>query len=742
VLLASVVLLSLLIVCVLTASATEIGPLDRIEPPETFPPHPRLFLNNEEIDALKAAVKDVDWLAEYVAQLTEDCEKLLAEPPATPGEGEEDNKKLGEHAVNLAMAYVLTDRQAFAKLAADILRSYIEVYPTYPITLTKGRATSAALSEAGWGINVAAAYDLIYNAGELSDDDKAGIEANVLKLCGEVLRICNHRYRSNWRNRAMSGFAAIGFCIEDRDLIDEALNGDRDDEGRFQRDGFVQHVAMALLADGTYYERSNGYHRFSVLNYTFLMEAARHSGIDLYHLRVASHDLDAGADVERHFGGPGTKTIQAIYDMPFYNAFSDFTIAAVANASKYSLGEGDRALSWEAAWKIYCDPKYAWLVQRSDRKPSCALDLAWIDPYLPDGAFSLEPDTTIAITGRHENLCTLLPSGGFTVLRQSADEQAANVLMTYGKYGSGHSHPDKLAIVFAAARKQMMPEVKHGGYGGDYFTGWNNQTIGHSTVTVDEVAQEPQGLHDTGWIADSPDKPVRGRPVMFHAGERLKAFRADCESAYDGVLLDRTIVLVDSVVVDVFRCRSGNNHTYDYALHVDGMLAEAAPALGAEGPGPLSEALGYAFIKSLRRATLDGQAAELAYDVEETPGLTLTLMPVGEAELITGTVEGPEEEDKEKERSSVVVLRADGAAREFAAVIRTTDADCQSCRRLDDLPDNLVGVEIVRGDGTKDIVISAESSGQHTACGVSFTGQVALLHVDADGTAKIVDVAD
>ncbi|MHC4067395.1 MAG: hypothetical protein ACYSUI_23225, partial [Planctomycetota bacterium] len=87
-------------------------PLERIEVPEEFPPHPRLLLNQEEIDHLRAAAKDVEWLGEYVKQLTEDCEKLVAESPALdpkePGDSEEDNKTLGEQACNLAMAYVLT----------------------------------------------------------------------------------------------------------------------------------------------------------------------------------------------------------------------------------------------------------------------------------------------------------------------------------------------------------------------------------------------------------------------------------------------------------------------------------------------------------------------------------------------------------------------------------------------------------------------------------------------------------
>ena len=84
------------------------------------------------------------------------------------------------------------------------------------------------------------------------------------------------------------------------------------------------------------------------------MEAARHSGIDLWNLKVSADQRDAGADVERRFGAAGTKTIKPMFDALFYRSFSDGAVTNVANAS------ADHFVSrryYDAAWRAWRDPK-------------------------------------------------------------------------------------------------------------------------------------------------------------------------------------------------------------------------------------------------------------------------------------------------------------------------------------------------------------------------------------------------
>jgi len=711
---------------------------ERIALPKTFPPHPRLFMNQKEIDALKAWADDEPWLRRYVDAFVRKCLRD-ARREWRPGRDEGSNLALAEKAHHFALAYVLSGERKLAEAAAGILRGYVEACPTYAVSETKGLATTAALSEATWAFGVAAAYDFIYSSGALTETDKKGIEDNAFRPSAEVMRDCNHRYRSNWRNRAFAGFGVFGFCMGDRELVDEALNGFRDESGRLVRDGFAQQLAAAVLADGVYYERTMGYHHAAIANYSYLMEAARHSGVDLWHADIGGVDLDAGADVERAFGPTGRKTIRALFDAPLYNAFPDYSLASVANSKGMSLKHN---WCYEAAWRAYGDPRYAWVARRGrrTRRPEQPVGLMWMCRDLPQGEFGLARDARIGHTGRHVNACTLFPNGGYAVLRRSTSRSAPSVQMTFGKYGSGHSHPDKLGIVVYGRGSQAVAEVNHYRYGDPEHLTWNNQTIAHNTVTADETAQYPQGTHDDPWVIDTAERPARGRPVLFHPGERLRAFRAECDTAYRGVVLDRTIALVDSVLVDFYRVRSADKHRYDYALHLDGRVAGCSPKPGPPRGKPLSGRPGYGHIVGARRAPLKGAARLTCKPAtgRKNVRLDICLLPDGRAELVVA--KGAK--DKKGRRRPVVLVRRRAADADFVTVMsfRGARAKGLAARRVEGLPGGVLGVELVRPSGRTDVVLSAETPRTVHYAGQRISGQLALLRVRADGSADVIDV--
>ena len=709
--------------------------------PETFPPHPRLYLNPTEIDALKANVTTHAWLGEFVEGFLADFRTRMAdgiELPTTEWD-EKKNVEVAKHAAEYALAYLLTDDEVFAKAAAEILLSFVPLFPTFEVTLMKGRATSAALSEAGWAINMCMAYDWIYNAGILSDSDKLAIEQEVLKQSAEVMRICNHPFRSNWRNRAMSGFGTVGFCIEDRELIDEALNGICDDTGTLIRDGFARQLAEAILADGVYYERTIGYH-FAVLgNYAELMEAARHSGVNLWHLERMSHPGDVGADRERLFGDGGMKTIQALYEIPFHYVFSDMSKAAVANAKADKI---HREWFFQPAWREYGDPRFAWIMNQpkeaGDGRVVDPLDLVHLIVDMPEGEFDLAVDRKVGLTGQHANTCTMLPNGGYTVLRESTDPNATNVLMTYGKYGSGHSHPDKLSIVVCRDGKHVLPEVNYFGYGDPDFLTWNNQTLAHNTVTVDEVAQHPQADGDEPWVADW-DFPVYGEPVFFHPGEHAKIFRGACKTVYDGVVQTRTLAMIDGMIVDFFHSASETERQYDYVMHVDGELADCSVELGEVDPGPLSKAYGYNHVVDIRRTMLNDGAVSLAYTVAEgKPAMKLDVLAGQDAEFLTAMGNSKEEDYP---ALPMLMLRSKGTCSDFAAVMQFGDEDV-TVATMTDLPAGWQGVGLLHADGRKDLAVCSLEAASLSLAGQEITGRFAVLRLAADGSLTGMEVVE
>jgi len=638
---------------------------ERIDVPDPLPAHPRLFLNQKDIERLKAWIARESWLSEYVDAFIAKTRKRVGDVPKISKEViDRENRDVSMLANEFALAYVLTDERVFADAAAKILLSYVPVYESYPVSHIKGKAMPSTLNEARWAGDYACAYDLIYNSGALNDDDKVAIESRVLKPCGEVLRICNHKTRSNWRARAIAGVGIVGFCINDRELIDESLHGYRDEQGRLVRHGFVHHVSSSILSDGIFYERSYGYQAYTTDSYFLLLEAARHSGVDLWHHKSPGHPLDAGADVERAFGPSGPKNVKSIFDSLFYRTFSDGTVSAVANSSN------DHFLSWryyDAAWRAYRDPKFAFAarISRSSKRPwaepgqtdqtrlRTATDLIWLEPDLPEGHFDLADDASIGLNGIHNNGCTLLPSGGYAVLRQSANPGTVGVAMTFGRWGSGHSHPDKLSIVVSDGSHKVIREVNYFRYGAESHLTWDRQTIAHNTVTVDEISQSPQGDGRDEWAIPAPGDMVRGRPLLFYPGDQLKVFRAECTDAYKGVRLERTVVLIDSVILDFYLCQSAEQHTYDYAMHIEGSFENQRDAMS----DPLSKRFGYRHITDLHTSSAPQ---------------TIRFKPEGEIDLLTpGEVTtGLGIADKHGKRRPVLVVRQQGQDVAFVSGIR------------------------------------------------------------------------
>ncbi|MFO8079475.1 MAG: heparinase II/III family protein [Armatimonadota bacterium] len=217
----------------------------------------------------------------------------------------------------------------------------------------------------------------------------------------------------------------------------------------------------------------------------------------------------------------------------------------------------------------------------TDGRGTSFFDLVHAPAEVPEGHFSLADDATIGLVGTNESGCTNFPVGGFTILRSDPiDEDAPAVNLTWGPYGSGHDHPDRLAIAVYGQGRILCPDAGSWGYDDPMHLTWANQTIAHNTLTVDEVSQYPQEDSDSIWASERGDRRVFGVQHLFHAGEHLKAARFTCETAYDGVTMDRTVCLVGGYLVDIFRATSEDERLYDLALHGAGALTTNAVLAG------------------------------------------------------------------------------------------------------------------------------------------------------------------
>ena len=121
---------------------------------------------------------------------------------------------------------------------------------------------------------------------------------------------------------------------------------------------------------------------------------------------------------------------------------------------------------------------------------------------------------------------------------------------------------------------------------------------------------------------------------------------------------------------------------------------------------------------------------------ENSSTLELTMLPIYGGQVILG--------DGLKERDSlmpVFIARSRSKSADFVSVIRIGNQQGLAVKRLADLPEGIVGIEIDKGDGVKDYLLSVETPRKITFAGKDLEGQLAFIRVQSDGTVTQLEVA-
>ncbi|RME56973.1 MAG: hypothetical protein D6790_13990, partial [Caldilineae bacterium] len=110
------------------------------------------------------------------------------------------------------------------------------------------------------------------------------------------------------------------------------------------------------------------------------------------------------------------------------------------------------------------------------------------------------------------------------------------------------------------------------------------QSVAHNVLVVDGQSQER-----------TPPPDLRG----FVAGQTLQMVRAATGKAYPGVNLERTLLLTDDYLVDIFQARSDTAHTYDWVYHNWGQFASADLTFEPAAQPP-AEINGYEYLQNVQ----------------------------------------------------------------------------------------------------------------------------------------------
>lgn len=598
--------------------------------PLDLPSHPRLFVNPEQVRAIRERIDRYDWAKEGWESLKKKADDSVMElvdlPPRGgvsphmfsnpdtggklkrgkrigPWQWEYIDKSTGEtlrgnpldekrdfdgmeihiahnrlarRAKELALAYQISGDKKYAEKSREILMAYADKYLTYQLgpggkypRPIRGRTTWGHLLESMWVIPLLEATDMVWDV--LSDEDRQTLSDKVfypavLESC--VSMRCGIHNIQNWINSAAG---LLGLLTDDPELVFNAIH---DPEV-----GYWNQMKEGVLPDGMWLEGAWGYHFFTILGAMPLLEAARHCGIDLY----------------------GEK-LKAMYAAPLRYAMPDLRLPNFNDTGR-PVSIRKQAHYYELAAARYDEPLFRSMVGFSDRQGENAL-LYGIDQAGDPPPFQVE--------SQH------MQSTGYAILTQGTGEDATWACLKYGPHGGWHGHPDKLTFILYGRGDIVSPDAGCINYGNPIQDGWYKTSLAHNTLVVDEASYDTKG---------------EGRCREFGEADGVPFVVADSGDCWPGVSFVRTLAAVrPGLAVWIDQVRADQEHLLDIAYHQAGAWRDLPEGKAWTPPDKTA----YKYLRDGQARAMDnGFAAATEIDEDLKPAIAIA--PVAGAQAITAT---------------------------------------------------------------------------------------------------------
>lgn len=532
-------------------------------------PHPHVFLTPQEAEAVRARAESQDWARRLRDSFEKSADDLAAAPLEFPREGGQwshwysckidggslEAKSPTLHVCktcgaeytgwpydqvyitrqhhrwmrgieDLGVAYVLDPKPEYAQRVRDILLGYAAFYETLPIHNKDGKESRSGGRLYAQTLDESVTLCSLALGYDMVYDAPCFTPEDHAVIAEKLIRPMVDTIKRN--DAGISNWqswhnAGIGAA--------GFVIGDRDlvEHAINGPHGFLFQMRESVTPSGMWYEESPSYHWYALSAHIYLLEAATRAGVDLYTLPV----------------------VKSMFDAPVAQVYPDLTFPAINDSNRSSI-TGARSY-YEIAYARYGDPQYLALLTARDSQQA----LLWGVDALPEIRPEALPLETVNLEG-----------DGLAMLR--AQDRELTVVFDYGPGKSGHVHPAKLQITLFAHGDERFVDPGRLPYGNPLHREWYTQTIAHNTVTVNGESQRRTGA----------------KLKRFENTDTYALIQAETDSAYEGVQLERTVLLAGSTVIDVFRCASpGADATFDLPLHIratlqglpDGTPAELYP---------------------------------------------------------------------------------------------------------------------------------------------------------------------
>ncbi|WP_373060597.1 heparinase II/III family protein [Gemmatimonas sp.] len=491
-----------------------------------------------------------------------------------------------ERAVHAAALYALRGEPRHAALAVRILSEFADRYGQWPNrdnVLGPTRPFFSTYLESIWLVNICHALDLLETA-MAPGADQVGARLRAQLIAPSAALIAS--YHEGTSNRQVWNEVAV-------------LSAFRilDDERAFQRrlkadQPFLALLEHGLLADGTWYEGEN-YHLFAHRGLWYGMQLLASAGVSL-----------PAPVVDRYAAG---------FVTPFLGLLPDETIPSRRD-SQYAVSIRQwRFAEWcELGLAHRADPRLAGLLSRlydgslthhSDARARSTADAERNETPSALSRADLSWKSVLMASARPVQAANwapasvLLPSQGLAVLRR--EHGRVYVALEGGHSGSGHGHPDRLALTLQTGPERWLQDPGTGSYV-ERTLHWYRSTLAHHAPLVNGGSQPPA----TATLLAFEDRGGMG-------------WVQKCASIGQGVRATRTIVVCESYCVDLLEWdRDATEDTttseqeITITMPVCGDALRTTPSACAptwrSGAGGLED--GFEFLHHVESVPIDGTA--------------------------------------------------------------------------------------------------------------------------------------
>jgi hypothetical protein len=341
--------------------------------------------------------------------------------------------------------------------------------------------------------------------------------------------------------------------------------------------GFLFQMREGVLDSGLWHEIALHYHFFALRAHIYLLEGLARCGVNLYELPM----------------------VPKLFDAPYRWPYPDGTLPALGDSDREPLSNY-REL-YEVGYRRIGRFYYLHALLPRDT----LWGLVWGAATLPQGNW---PDPPSVRTSNNA-------AEGVAILRNPARGIAA--YLDYGTHTGSHTHPARLNLLLYAQDGERLVDRGRIAYAHPMYRSWYTQTLAHNACIVESRSQ----------------KPCAGKPVFFCKHEDFAMVRARANDCYGDVRLDRTVLLMDDMLIDIMQGHAGQELDYDLPFHLDGTwedLPQTEPVV------TMGAGYGYEHLEDMRR--LPAEVKSLALRTGDNARMRIHLL--GDSVNLIGTAPG------------------------------------------------------------------------------------------------------